>query len=123
VRVWKSTIDSCTPFDKDRGETWDEEYCIKAEPIGNMSAQRLLDPEKSLQVLTLRPLPMYAVVSLSGGAVGESEGVVSGRIAQSMKFPIGWINTIERSPLPFKIGTEAGCQVNPNKLRKECIRC
>jgi hypothetical protein len=25
--------------------------------------------------------------------------------------------------LPFKIGTEAGCQVNPNKLRKECIRC
>jgi len=123
VRVWKSTLAACTPFDADRGETWDEEYCMFAQPIGSMSAQLLMDPEKELQILTKSPLPMYSVVSLAGGAAGQSEGVVSGRIAQALQLPIGWISTIERSPLPFKIGTGAGCQVDPNKLRKECLKC
>jgi hypothetical protein len=123
VRIWKSALTACTPFDADRGETWNEEYCMFAQPIGNMSAQRLMDPEKELQVLTPSQLPMYAVVSLAGGSAGQSEGIVSGRIAQSIQFPIGWISTIERSPLPFKIGTGAGCQVDPNKLRKECLKC
>lgn len=94
-----------------------------AQPIGNMSAQRVLDPEKSLQILTPSPLPPYALVSLVGGAAGECEGVVSGKIAQSIKFPIGWISTIEREPLPFKIGADAACQINANTLRKECLRC
>jgi hypothetical protein len=123
VRAWKLTVTACTPFDKDRGETWDEEYCMFAQPIGNMSAQSIMDPEKDLQILTKSALPMYAVVSLAGGAAGNTEGVVSGKIAQSIQYPIGWISTIERSPLPFKIGLGAGCQVAPNKLKKECLKC